>query len=521
MDRQVDRQVANIVIVGGGTAGWLAAATIAARADPDAAVPLSVTLIESPDVPTIGVGEGTWPTIRRTLSRIGIPEAEFLTACDASFKQGSRFIGWRTGAPDDAYLHPFSMPAEGDPRALVAAWQAGTEPRFADAVTPQARVCALDLAPRQRAMPDYAGALNYAYHLDAVKLAALLQRHATQRLGVRHVRDHVVSVAQHEDGDIASVRLRESGEVAGDLFIDCTGHAALLIGGTYNAAFLDRGHELFNDRALAIQVPVAPDSAIASTTNATAHEAGWIWDIGLPTRRGVGCVYSSAHLSDDAAAETLRAYLQRTAPGVDIEALSPRRLTFRSGHRARFWERNCLAIGLSAGFLEPLEASAIVTIELGLEALLQNFPRTRGAMERHARRFNELFRYRWDRIVDFLKLHYVLSERTEEYWRANRDSLTVPQHLSDLLAIWRDQPPSARDFAMVDEIFPAASYQYVLYGMGGAAPAAGPVRIDGRDAAAASLRQNAQRARALTASLPTNRPYLDQLRAPSGHKATA
>ena len=276
MDRQVDRQVANIVIVGGGTAGWLAAATIAARADPDAAVPLSVTLIESPDVPTIGVGEGTWPTIRRTLSRIGIPEAEFLIACDASFKQGSRFIGWRTGAPDDAYLHPFSMPAEGDPRALVAAWRAGAEPRFADAVTPQARVCALDLAPRQRAMPDYAGALNYAYHLDAVKLAALLQRHATQRLGVRHVRDHVVSVAQHEDGDIASVRLRESGEVAGDLFIDCTGHAALLIGGTYRAAFLDRGHELFNDRALAIQVPVAPDSAIASTTNATAHEAGWI-----------------------------------------------------------------------------------------------------------------------------------------------------------------------------------------------------------------------------------------------------
>ena len=149
MDRQVDRQVANIVIVGGGTAGWLAAATIAARADPDAAVPLSVTLIESPDVPTIGVGEGTWPTIRRTLSRIGIPEAEFLIACDASFKQGSRFIGWRTGAPDDAYLHPFSMPAEGDPRALVAAWRAGAEPRFADAVTPQARVCALDLAPRQ------------------------------------------------------------------------------------------------------------------------------------------------------------------------------------------------------------------------------------------------------------------------------------------------------------------------------------------------------------------------------------
>ena len=483
------------MIVGGGTAGWLAACLIAARAPA-----LSVTLIESPDIPTIGVGEGTWPTMRRTLERIGIAEADFLRDCDASFKQGSRFIGWRTGAADDAYYHPFTPPAEGAPRDLLDAWgREAAGRRFAETVSAQPRVCGLGLAPRQRAMPDYAGALNYAYHLDAGKLAAMLARHGVERLGVRHVRDTVTSVEMDGD-DVAAVRTRENGAVEGDLFLDCTGHAAMLIGERYGVPFIDRSDILFNDRALAVQLPVAADSPIASQTDATAHEAGWIWDIGLPTRRGVGCVYSSAHIGDDAAEARLRAYLG----GADI---APRKLSFRSGHRERFWERNCLAIGLSAGFLEPLEASAIVLIELSLEALLENFPATRGSMDVHAQRFNALFRYRWDRIVEFLKLHYVLSERDEPYWRDHRDPASLPPRLSELLALWRHQPPSHWDLPMVDEIFPAASYQYVLYGMGFAPPAAHAVRSD----AGPSLAQVEQRARALASSLPTNRAYLDAL----------
>jgi 2-polyprenyl-6-methoxyphenol hydroxylase-like FAD-dependent oxidoreductase len=160
------------VIVGGGTAGWLAACLIAARADPAAPAPLDVTLIESPDIPTIGVGEGTWPTMRRTLERIGIAESEFLLACDAAFKQGSRFDGWRTGEAGDFYYHPFTAPVDASPRDLVRGWQReGGGRSFAETVCAQPRVCALDLAPRQRAMPDYAGALNYAYHLDAARLA--------------------------------------------------------------------------------------------------------------------------------------------------------------------------------------------------------------------------------------------------------------------------------------------------------------------------------------------------------------
>jgi len=500
--------VRDIVIVGGGTAGWLSACVLAASAAPG----LSVTLIESPDVSTIGVGEGTWPTIRQTLARIGISEAEFLLACDASFKQGSRFDGWRDGTRGDHYYHPFVPPPESGSGDCVSLWRdRGVDQSFADFVGPQPGICALDLAPRQRAMPDYAGALNYAYHLDAGKLARLLARHATQRLGVRHISDHVTQATMADNGDVAAVQTRTHGVIAGDLFIDCTGHAARLIDGCYGVPLIDRGNELFNDRALAVQVPVTSGSAIASQTTATAHAAGWTWDIGLPTRRGIGCVYSSAHIRDTDAEATLDAYL-RTRAGTSLDAVLPRLLSFRSGHRERFWERNCLAIGQAVGFLEPLEASAIVMIELSLDALVKNFPRDRTAMDVQARRFNTLFRYRWDRIVEFLKLHYILSHREEPYWRAHREAASIPARLADLLEVWKHQPPSTFDFPQVDEVFPAASYQYVLYGMGFAPPAPGSMKTSDGAMAEQAVKQATARARGLAAGLPTNRAYLDALR---------
>lgn len=503
--------IERVVIVGGGTAGWLAACLLASARR---ATKLDVTLIEAPDIPTIGVGEGTWPTMRATLASIGIGEAEFLAACDGSFKQGSRFDGWVTGAEGDRYLHPFTSPPAAPTAELLAAWRAGApDLPFAPAMTAQAYVCASDLAPRQRAMPDYQGATNYAYHLDAGKFAALLAMHAVQRLGVRHLSDHVVGVARDDKGGIASVTTRQNNDIEGDLFIDCSGHASLLIGNHLGIEWIDRGDVLFNDRALAAQVPVAPGSPVASQTVSTAHEAGWIWDIGLPGRRGIGCVYASRFMDDDAAEATLRAYVARALP--DAPDVPARRLTFPTGHRARFWERNCVAVGLSAGFIEPLEASAIVMIELSLKALIDNFPARRAAMPMHADRFNELFRYRWDRIVEFLKLHYALSRREEPYWRAQRDPAHMPPRLTEMLELWRDQPPSAWDFPRVDEIFSAESHQYILYGMGYPVPADLPAS----ERAAALLAENRQRARALAAALPANRDYLDAL--PPGPQAAA
>ncbi len=508
----MERPVRNLVIVGGGTAGWLAACRIGARRRLDAADPISVTLIEAPDIPTIGVGEGTWPTMRKTLEQIGIDEADFLLACDASLKQGSRFDGWVTGEPSDRYLHPFAPPAPVAPDDLIAAWLEQPDLPFARAVSPQQHICDLGLAPKQKGMPSYAGALNYGYHLDAGKLAALLARHATTRLGVRHIRDQVTRITATDNGDIATVETRSHGAIAGDLFIDCTGHASLLLGGHFGINFVDRSPVLFNDRALAVQVPVDQQaSAIASQTISTAHAAGWIWDIGLPTRRGVGCVYASSHLSDEQAAETLAAYVAATSPQVDASALGFRALSFRSGHRERFWHRNCLAIGLSAGFLEPLEASAIVLIELSLDALLAGFPADRALMDIHAGRFNQLFRYRWDRIIDFLKLHYVLSQRPQPYWQDHRAEASIPQGLRDLLQIWQYQAPSDRDFAAAGEIFPAASYQYILYGMGHSPSANSPFQGGDLAEARKALEMVRQKARVLASGLPSNRAYLASL----------
>ncbi|WP_095012673.1 tryptophan halogenase family protein [Tsuneonella mangrovi] len=503
-------RIANVVVVGGGTAGWLSACYLAA-ARPD----LSITLVESPDIATIGVGEGTWPTMRETLSAIGIGEAEFLRECDASFKQGSRFDGWVNGDPPDRYYHPFSAPPAVDVADLLCAWNKATEGRsFAEAMTPQLAACERDLAPRQRAMPDYTGALNYAYHLDAGKFAGLLARHGTKRLGISRFADTVTAVKPGDDRTIASLSLKSGKELAGDLFIDCTGQAALLIGGHFGAEWIDRSDVSFNDRAIAAQVPVPPDSAIASQTVGTAHEAGWLWDIALPQRRGIGCVYSSRFMGDEEAERVLREYIGRAMPGSEPDTISVRNLAFPTGYREHFWIGNCVAIGQSAGFIEPLEASAIVMVELSVRALAANFPATRGSLAFHAKRFNDLFQYRWERIVDFLKLHYVLSERTEPYWTAHRDPATIPPRLAKLLELWRDQPPSAWDFPQVDEVFPAASHQFVLYGMGFPAPAsvapAGALGV-----ADEQLRQVAQRARSLASVLPGNRTYFAASAAPS------
>ena len=496
--------VQHVVVVGGGTAGWLSACTVAARRPG-----VRVTLVEAPGIPTVGVGEGTWPTMRQTLASIGNAEDEFLRESGAAFKQGSRFDGWVTGAAGDSYLHPFTPPPAIEPAELVAAWRSGAANlAFAAAMTPQAAVCARHLAPRQRAMPGFDGALNYAYHLDAGRFAALLAKHGTGRLGVAHVAGEVTEVEAGEAGAIAALRLRDGGRVEGDFFIDCSGAAAILIGAHCGIAWIDRSDVSFNDRALAVQVAVEPDSPIASQTVGTAHAAGWLWDIALPSRRGIGCVYASGFMSDDEANRVLADYLRERIPGTREDALAVRQLRFATGHRERFWQGNCLAIGQSAGFIEPLEASAIVLIELSLRALVENFPASQATMDLHAKRFNRLFRYRWERIVEFLKLHYVLSRRDEPYWRAHRDPATIPPRLAEQLALWREQPPSVWDFPEVDEVFPAASHQYVLYGMDYPLPCpqAAPSQ-----AALAALAAVQERARALCAALPANRTYLSAM----------
>ena len=456
------KPIKKIVIVGGGTAGWLTACIIAARHRGREASGFSVTLIESANTPTIGVGEGTWPTMRSTLSRIGVSETEFFRQCDASFKQGALFARWTTGEASDAYFHPLMLPQGFSQINLVPHWlHQNDKQNFCDTVCPQGILCQRGLAPKTLSHGEFEAVANYAYHLDAGKFATFLQQHACEKLNVNHVIADVTQVSLTETGDIDILQLDHEREISGDLFIDCTGFRALLIGDAMQVPFKDCKDILFCDTALAVQVPYEHEfSPIATHTISTAQSAGWIWDIGLPTRRGVGHVYSSQHISDEQAERELAAY-------VGSDNISPRKIKIRAGHRELFWKNNCVAVGMAAGFLEPLEASAIVLIELSAKLIAEQLPVDREVMDIVAKRFNATTSYRWGRIIDFLKLHYVLTQRRDsDFWHDNLEPSSIPERLKELLLLWSYQSPWFHDeFNQVEEIFPAASYQYVLYGM--------------------------------------------------------
>lgn len=462
----MNKATQSVVIVGGGTAGWLTAGRIAAEHQVQGKPGLEVTLIESPNIPPIGVGEGTWPTMRNTLMKMGISETDFIRQCDGTFKQGAKFAQWVDGSAKDFYYHPLSLPQGFNQTNLAAHWANNPDLKgesFSQAVSFQEAVCELGLAPKTICTPEYDAIANYAYHLDAGKFSAFLQKHCVEKLGVKHVIADVDQIEMAENGDIARVSTPQAGKIAGDLFVDCTGLSALLIGQHYKIPFRSCEDILFTDTALTVQVPYAnPDTPIASHTVATAQEAGWIWDIGLQHRRGVGYVYASRYTSEMQAEQRLAEYV-----GADYDDLPFRKIAFKSGHRQKFWHKNCVAIGLSAGFLEPLEASALVLVELSAQMLAEQMPACRDAMEVIAKRFNQTFDYRWQRIIDFLKLHYLLSKRSDHpFWLDNRRSQSIPDTLQELLSLWQYHTPSDHDFTSNLEVFPAASYQYVLYGMG-------------------------------------------------------
>ena len=298
----------------------------------------------------------------------------------------------------------------------------------------------------------------------------------------------------------------------GDLFIDCTGFRSKLLGEHYGVPFKSKKDVLFIDTALALQVPYEhAQTSIASHTISTAQPAGWIWDIGLPTRRGTGHVYASKYMDQEQAEQLLRDYHRDRVPDVDDRPI--RKIDILPGHRETFWVNNCVGVGLAAGFLEPLEASALVLIELAANLIAEQFPVTRDAMDVVAKRYNERFHYRWDRIIDFLKLHYILSERTDNpFWIDNRDPETIPESLQEMLRLWKSQTPWLDDFYHKDEVFPSASYQYVLYGMGFKSQSS-HIGSSTQNVARAKqhFQKNRQRTEQLLAQMPTNRELINKI----------
>lgn len=510
----MSKPIESIVIVGGGTAGWITAGTIAAKLKNENRGGYSITLVESPNVPTIGVGEGTWPTMRRTLKNMGIRETDFIRECNATFKQGAKFAKWVTGKDDDFYYHPLVLPQDFDNFNMAEHWQSKQDQdSFSRLVCPQEAICELGKAPKLITNAEYAGVANYAYHLDAGAFSEFLKKHCVANLNVNHVVDHVVKINNDSDGDITSLTTKENGELKGQLFIDCTGFKSLLLGENQQVPFMPCDDVLFVDKAIAMHIPYAEEtSPIASHTISTAQSNGWIWDIGLQNRRGVGHVYSSRHTNADAAHQELMNYAAVTCK--DPEQISVKEIDIKAGHRKVFWKRNCVAVGLSAGFLEPLEASALVLVEISAEMIAEQLPKNRLTMEIVAKRFNKTFLYRWERIIDFLKLHYMLSQRADsQFWIDHRSTESIPDSLQELLTLWRHHTPWHDDFEHVKEVFPAASYQYVLYGMGFETQVNPFGMSDNSQQMAEKLFElNAQQTTHLQYSLPSNRELLNKIR---------
>ena len=507
-----------IVIAGGGAAGWLTACylqRILAGRFPGADAPV-ITVIESPEIGIIGVGEGTFPTIRTTLGALGIDEARFLRESNATFKQGIRFDHWarapqaRAVAGASHYFHPFEPPQHVEGVEMLPFWllgDAGPEVDFADAVTVQKRVADTSLAPKRAHDASYRAPLNYAYHFDAFRFAGLLAAVAKER-GVRHLADTIESVQINETGAIAGLMTREHGLVKGSLYIDCTGLRAKLLGESLGQPFRSCKEALFADRAVTCQVPYdRPDAPIPSYTIATAHEAGWSWDIGLNNRRGIGYVYSSAHSDDARAEEVLRNYIGPAGEGKPVRVLK-----FAAGYRERQWVRNCVAVGLAAAFFEPLESTGLMLIEVAAAMIAELFPWSTDFASAE-RLFNERMAKRCSRIVNFLKMHYCLSQRTEPFWRDNRLPAGIPDDLQCLLSAWRTRIPSRFDFVGDYETLPYFSYQYVLYGMGFRSDLEAARSLYAPQSAAAregfkQLRRLGQRA---VADLPSHRALIERV----------
>ena len=433
--------------------------------------------------------------------------------CDASFKQGSTFRQWRTTQPNEHYHHPFGLPQHFNRINLQPHWQANHKDLpFALACNGQSHLFAHDLAPKQITTAEYQAIENYGYHFDSAAFSEMLKKHCQTTHNIQHIVENIVEVRCADNGDIQSLVADNGREISGQLFIDCSGLASRLLGEHYQVPLLEQKHSLFTDRALAVQLPYqTPDSPIASTTLSTAQRDGWIWDIGLQSRKGIGYVWSSSHTTCEKAYETLEGYLRQA--GHDIEQQDVRSLTITPGYRQQFWTHNCVAVGLSAGFVEPLEASSLVLVELSATMIAEYLPVVRQAMDPVANHFNRIFTGRWQKIIDFLKLHYVLSQRQDsDFWRDHQHSSGISESLQSMLALWQHQSPCDNGFIDPYDLFPAASYQYILYGMNfHTHPSYIGSSEREQQIAQQCFFQTQERARQLTHSLPGNRELLNNI----------
>ena len=426
-------QPLRIVVVGGGTAGWMSAAALQRQLP---AEDYSVTLIESDDIGTVGVGEATLPPIKIFNDMMGLNDAQFMRETKATFKLGIQFCDWLR--PGVTYIHPFG--AFGEPWGGVEfqhhwlrarRWGAESAPLQDFSYAAVAARCDKFEFPNEDPKSIRA-TYAYAYHFDAGLYAAFLRRWAIER-GVRRIEGQVSDIARHESGDVRQLTLKSGEGIVGDLFVDCSGFRSLLLGGVMGVAWQDWSHWLPCDRAFAL--PSRRTGALTPYTRATAQRAGWTWRIPLQHRTGNGYVFSSRFTSDNAARESLLSIIGDVAQG------EPRLLKFSPGRREQAWAGNCIAIGLSSGFLEPLESTSIYLVQAAVTDLINLMPRRRASVSdrRLMEEFNRLNNMQYERIRDFLIMHYTANDRVgEPLWDYVR-SMPLPDSLIHKVALFRSR----------------------------------------------------------------------------------
>ena len=483
--------VRRVVIAGGGTAGWTVAAALAKNLGPL----LDITLVESDEIGAVGVGESTIPTARSFHSLIGLDEREFVTATSASFKLGIQFEDWsREG---ERYFHSFGSTGRSTWLAdFHHVWLRGRQLGFAEGFG--AYCLEHEAALAGKFLGGTESPLNYAYHLDATTYGKVLRRHA-ETLGVRRVEGRIGDVRINpESGYIESIELDGGRQVSGDLFVDCTGFRGLLIEEALEAGFEDWTHWLPTDSALAVQTePVGPPPPY---TRARAHRAGWQWRIPLQNRVGNGLVYCREYLSDD---EAQAMALDRIEGKFVTE---PRVIRFRTGIRRKAWSRNCVAIGLAGGFVEPLESTSIHLIMIAAMRLMQFFPFD-GISPALVERYNAISRREQEHIRDFIILHYHLNQRDEPFWR-RLASMEIPESLAMRLAAFHEGGLAYQD---QDELFRVDSWAQVMIGQNLIPQASHPfARLIPDTDLSGSLSAMSANIRAATERLPRHADFLDQ-----------
>ncbi len=421
-----------IIILGGGTAGWMAASLLN-KAWPSQQT--EIQLIESAEIGKIGVGEGSTPALRLFFQHLGVAESQWMPECHATYKCGISFPNWSTKENFNQYTHPFYSQAD---------WKTGNAfihnanlrrqgfnvPAHPDSFWLQSKLVQQDKSPI--ASEKLAEEMDYGYHFDAYLLGNFLKKRAIN-LGIKHLQDTVKEVEINNDGSISQLITAKNGALTADIFIDCSGFAALLISKTLKVPFTSYKDSLFNDSAIAIQSHLDPNEPIPSQTRSSALSCGWAWQIPLSSRFGNGYVYSSNYIDDQAAEVELRQHLGKSCHDFDARILK-----FKLGRVEQHWHKNVLAVGLSQGFIEPLEATALMVIQHTVERFIQDYEQNQliNNIDKQ-QKFNHYINNLFDKIKDYIVAHYKLNSRHDSlYWIDNRENTNISDTLASLLATW-------------------------------------------------------------------------------------